>query len=78
MGACIVANPYEGVEEWFEPGEEIIIVYSSEEAIERYKWLLAHDTERQAIGAAARRRLIAEHTYTHRAKQLLGIINASG
>ena len=74
MGACIVANPYEGVEEWFEPEREIILISSPEEAADRYRWLLAHDSERRAIGAAARRRLLAEHTYKHRARQLLGIM----
>jgi len=41
LGACIVANPYLGVETWFEPGREIVVVQSAEEAIERYRWLLA-------------------------------------
>ena len=76
MGSCIVASPYEGVEEWFEPGTEIIVVESADEATERYRWLLAHDKERRAIGEAARRRLLAEHTFRHRARQLVGIVDA--
>ena len=74
MGACIVASPYEGLELWFEPEREIIVVNSGEEALERYRWLLAHDTERQRLGAAARARVLAEHTMRHRAHQLLGIM----
>ena len=27
MGSCIVANPYEGLELWFEPEKEIIVVH---------------------------------------------------
>ncbi len=41
MGACVVANPYEGLDLWFEPEKEIIVVNSTEEAIERYRYLLA-------------------------------------
>jgi glycosyltransferase involved in cell wall biosynthesis len=74
LGCCIVSNPYAGLELWFEPNKEIIIVHSAEEALERYRHLLAHDAERQAIGQAARRRLLAEHTYRHRAQQLLDIV----
>ncbi len=75
MACCIVANPYLGIEEWFEPGKELLVVNSREEAIDRYGWLLAHDSERRAIGAAARERVLKEHTFRHRARQLVGIIN---
>ena len=74
MGACIVANPYQGIEEWFEPGKELIVVESVEEAVDRYKYLLAHDRERNAIGAAARQRVLKQHTFRHRAQELVNII----
>jgi len=74
MGACMVSSPYLGIEEWFEPGKELIVVNSAEEAIDRYRFLLAHEPERKAIGAAARKRALAEHTYRRRAEQLVGII----
>jgi len=73
LGACIVANPYLGIEEWFEPGKELIVVNSAEEAIERYQYLLGNDTERVAIGSAARQRLLKQHTYRHRARELMSI-----
>ena len=74
MGCCIVANPYEGIEEWFEPGKELFIVHSQDEAIERYRYLLSHEAERQAVGQAARERVLKEHTFQHRARQLVGIM----
>jgi len=74
MGATMISNPYLGIEEWFEPGKEVIVVHSQEEAIERYRWLIDHDTERHAIGERARQRLLAEHTFTHRAQQLVSIM----
>jgi hypothetical protein len=73
LGCCIVANTYAGIETWFEPGKEVIVVHSAEEAIEQYRWLLSHDSARQAIGAAARARLLAEHTFQHRAQQLITV-----
>ena len=74
LGACIVSNPYLGIETWFEPGKEIVVVQDREEAVERYRWLLAHDSERRAIGSAARQRVLKEHTFRHRAKQLVEIV----
>jgi len=74
LGACMVCNPYEGLEAWFEPEKELIVVHSAEEAIERYTWLLAHDEARRAMGQAARERFLKEHTFRHRARQLVSII----
>ena len=57
LGACTVANPYLGIEEWFEPGKEVVIVESAEEAVAAYDYLLRNDgsaaTNRQG-GSRAR------------------------
>jgi len=74
LGACMVCNPYEGIETWFEPEKELIVVHSAEEAIERYRWLLSHDEARRKMGQAARERFLKEHTFRHRARQLVKII----
>ncbi len=74
MGCCIVANPYLGIETWFEPGKEVFVVQSSDEAIDIYKYLLMHDDERLAVGRAARERVLKEHTFVHRARQLTEIV----
>jgi glycosyltransferase involved in cell wall biosynthesis len=76
MARCIVANPYDGLETWFEPGKEVFIVGSQEEAVERYTWLLAHESERLAVGRAARERVLKEHTFRHRAAQLREIVRS--
>ncbi len=75
MGACIVANPYDGLELWFEPEKEIIVVNSHEEALGRYRYLLKNDSERQKMGEAARQRVLNQHTMRHRARQLVAIVN---
>jgi glycosyltransferase involved in cell wall biosynthesis len=74
MGCCIVANPYAGIEEWFEPGKELFVVESQAEAVELYRHLLAHDSVRRAAGDAARARVLAQHTFRHRARQLVDIV----
>lgn len=74
MGCCMVGSPYLGVERWFEPGREIFIVQSAEEALDRYRYLLTHDAERRAAGIAARERVLKEHTFRHRARALTEIV----
>ncbi len=75
MGSCILANPYLGIETWFEPDREVIVVHSGEEALDRTRYLLSHDEERLAIGRAARARVLKEHTFRHRAAQLRVIVD---
>jgi len=74
MGCCIVSNPYKGLEEWFEPKKEILIIESAQEAIEIYKWLLKNDAERRKLGEQARERVLREHTYQHRARELVRVL----
>ena len=40
-GAAIVSNPYEGIERWFEPGQELLVVNDADEALAAYRELLA-------------------------------------
>jgi spore maturation protein CgeB len=77
LGATMISNPYAGIEEWFEPGKEVVVVASAEEAVERYRWLIDHERERRAIGERARQRLLAEHTFAHRAQQLVRILEGT-
>ncbi|MEX2645745.1 MAG: glycosyltransferase [Gaiellaceae bacterium] len=73
-GAAIVSNPYEGVERWFEPGRELLVVSSADEAVEAYRELLDDPGAAEAMGARARERVLEEHTYVHRARRLLDLI----
>lgn len=74
FAACTVSNPYLGMEEWFEPGKEIIIVNDEKEIMERYEWLLKNDSEREKIGLKAREKVIKYHTHRHRAKEFIEIM----
>jgi glycosyltransferase involved in cell wall biosynthesis len=73
-GACIVSQPYNGLEKWFDIGEELLVVNSEDEAIEAYKQLLNNDNRREEFGNKARKRVLNEHTFNHRAKELVEII----
>jgi spore maturation protein CgeB len=77
-GATIISNPYDGIERWFEPGRELVVVASADEAVAAYRELLADRGEAEAMGQRARERALDEHTYAHRARRLLDLIELRG
>ena len=73
-GAAIVSNPHDGIERWFEPGSELVVVHSGEEALAAYRELLADPAQAEEMGQRARERVLDEHTYAHRARRLLELV----
>jgi hypothetical protein len=73
-GAAIVSNPHEGIERWFEPGSELVVVESTEQAVAAYRELVADPGQAEELGRRARERVLDEHTYAHRARRLLELV----
>jgi spore maturation protein CgeB len=73
-GAAIVSNPHEGIERWFEPGQELILVESAQEAVEAYRALVADPAQAEEMGRRARQRVLDEHTYALRARRMLELL----
>jgi hypothetical protein len=73
-GAAIVSNPNEGIERWFDPGSELRVVTNSDEALATYRELLDDPGAAEAMGRRARERVLDEHTYAHRARQILDLV----
>jgi spore maturation protein CgeB len=67
-GACIISDRWEGLEQFFEPGSEILVAGDGED-VAGYVRLLTRERAGE-IGTAARRRVLAEHTYDRRAQQV--------
>lgn len=64
-GACLITDDWEGVEQFLEPGEEVLIARSGEEVAEQLRQLTPERA--LSIGMRARHRMRREHTYAHRA-----------
>jgi glycosyltransferase involved in cell wall biosynthesis len=73
-GAAIVSNPYNGIERWFEPGSELLVVNDADEATAAMRDLLDDPAQAEEMGRRARERVLDEHTYRHRARQLLRLV----
>jgi len=76
MERAIVTRPVEGLSEWFAPDKEVAVVHSADEAVATYERLLTDTDERLEMGRAARQRVVADHTYRHRARELLGHLSS--
>jgi spore maturation protein CgeB len=71
-GACLITDAWEGVEEFLQPGEEVLVARDGTEVAELLEGL---DTERaREIGEAAQERVLSEHTYDRRAEQVEAIL----
>jgi spore maturation protein CgeB len=74
-GACLITDEWEGIELFLEPGTEVLVAADGAGVAEHVKALTADRAA--AIGRAARRRLLAEHTYAHRAAQVEALLGAA-
>jgi spore maturation protein CgeB len=66
--SCLITDAWEGIETFLEPNREVLVARNGEDVI-RHLRTLGQSRARQ-IGNAARQRVLAEHTYQHRAEQL--------
>lgn len=67
-GACLVTDDWEGIGMFLEPGREVLVAADGEAVAAHVAAVDA--TRARALGAAARRRVLAEHTYSHRVHHL--------
>lgn len=67
-GACLITDAWEGIELFLEPGREVLVAHNGKDVAQFVRTLTRREAHR--IGEAGRRRILAEHTYAHRAAQL--------
>lgn len=74
-GACIITDAWEGIEAFLEPHTEILVAANGDHVLEHLHAL----TPKRAgeIGQAAYQRVLAEHTYAHRAAQVEAVLQGA-
>jgi spore maturation protein CgeB len=73
--ACVITDHWEGIELFLQPGRETLVAHDGEEVAALVRSLTP--ARALAIGTAARRRLLAEHTYDHRARQAHALLTGA-
>lgn len=74
-GTPVLTDRWEGLEDFFEPGRELLVGDGPEDALAA---LDLGDAELARIGAAARERTLCDHTSDERAGELLGLLSSIG
>jgi spore maturation protein CgeB len=67
-GACLITDAWEGIEDFFEPEAEVLVVQNGAEVAEKLKQLTPERA--QKMGQLALARALAEHTYDKRALEV--------
>jgi spore maturation protein CgeB len=70
----LVTDWKENLHKIFNVGEEIVAYRTIDECVELIKHYLNHDDQRNAVRQAGQRRTLREHTYQHRAQELVDIV----
>ena len=71
-GGCLITDAWEGIALFLRPDEEVLVARDAADVVEHIRTLTPERA--RAIGEAARRRVLAEHTYTLRGAQVDGIL----
>jgi len=74
-GACLITDAWEGIEVFLEPESEVLVAADGDAVIHYLAMIQPHQA--RAIGDAAQQRILAEHTYQHRAAQVQTILDAT-
>jgi len=74
-GACIITDAWEGIDRFLGPGTEILVARDGSEVADHVRTLTPERARR--IGEAARRRILAAHTYAHRAAEVDRILQSN-
>jgi spore maturation protein CgeB len=71
-GACILVQDFDELHNYFKPGQEIVTYISEQDAVDKAHYFRKNPGHAIEIGQAARRRVLAEHTWEHRWRKVLG------
>jgi spore maturation protein CgeB len=70
--ACVITDAWEGIDHFLDPGSEVLVAESGDEVVAMVGDLTPQEARR--IGEAGRRRILAGHTYAHRAAQVEALL----
>jgi len=65
-GAFYMVEALDELTEFFEPDKEIVFFHDENDLVEKAKYYLKNENEREKIRAAGLKRALAEHTWQHR------------
>lgn len=75
-GSFLLTNWLPSLGDLFEDGKHLVTYRTLDEMVEKAKYYLAHDEEREKIAKAGQEEVLKKHTYSHRIEKILKVINS--
>ena len=72
-GACLITDAFDGIEQFLEPGREVLVAAGADEVAAHLSALTP--SRAMCLGSAARRRVLQRHTYAHRVATLEALLD---
>jgi spore maturation protein CgeB len=73
--SCLITDAWEGIEQFLTPDEEVLVARDGQDVAEHVRALTPERA--RAIGQAALKRVLSEHTYTHRGEEVDAIFRST-
>lgn len=75
-GSLMLTSWIPTIEELFEDGKHLVLYRSEEEMVDKARYYITHDAEREKIAAAGYEHVMANHTFKNRVKAILDTVTA--
>jgi len=75
-GSFLLTEHIPTLYECFQDGKHLVTYRDMDDAIDKARYYLEHEYERNEIAKAGMEHTLADHTYQHRIKRLLEVVNA--
>ena len=73
-GSCLLTDNKKNMKDLFDAGTEVLLYNDTEDCIQKVKWLLEHDKEREKIAKAGQKKTLEVHTVENRCRTIINII----
>jgi spore maturation protein CgeB len=75
-GGFLLTSEADGLEEYFTIGKEIVCFKSFDDLVDKIRFYLANEKQREDIRTAGQQRTLSEHSYTSRIREILHSIGS--
>ena len=73
-GSCLLTDNKRNMKDLFDAGTEVLVYKDTDDCIQKAKWLLEHDKEREKIAKAGQKKTLEVHTVENRCRTIIDII----
>lgn len=73
-GGFLISDRNEEIEQWFVPGEDIVVYNDIPDLIDKVRYYIDHPEERERIAVSARDKVLRYHTMKHRMEKVVQIL----